>query len=273
VLTCGVDIQQDRAELEIKGWGRAFESWGVKYQLLPGNPFQPALYRELDEFLLNFEAQTADGRRLKIAAVGIDTGFATDHVCAFARPRFSRRVYAMKGSNQRGSPLVGGFSSANRRKCRIYRIGTDTAKTEIYGNLRLDQPGPGYFHWAAGAEFNFDARYFAGLVAEEMTIQYVKGFPQRAWILPDGRWNEPLDINVYARAAVAILQPNWDLLERNAELHRTPSGQALAQTPPASHTGPESTAASPPVTPPTPPTNPTPRPRPMRRGGFIKGWR
>lgn len=275
-LTAGIDIQVDRAEMEVKGWGLGYESWGVKYFTIPGNPLQPQLWKDIDRELVNFEAKTHDGRRLKIAAACVDSGFATDHVYAFARPRFARRVFAIKGSNQPGSPLIGGLSRANRRKCPIYRIGTDTAKSEIYGHLRLDQPGAGYCHWPAAADLNFDARYFAGLTAEEMTIQYRKGFPTRAWILPDGRWNEPLDVNVYARAAVAILQPNWAYLEKSANLHRLASGQTLAQTPPASHSPSASNApesqAQPHVTP--QPKAPPTRPRPPRRGGgWVKGWR
>ena len=30
VLTAGVDVQDDRFEIEITGWGRGYESWGIK---------------------------------------------------------------------------------------------------------------------------------------------------------------------------------------------------------------------------------------------------
>jgi len=32
LLTCGVDVQADRLEVEFVGWGRGEESWSVGYQ-------------------------------------------------------------------------------------------------------------------------------------------------------------------------------------------------------------------------------------------------
>ncbi len=280
VLTAGVDFQQDRAEVQVTGWGEGFEAWGVEYRIIPGNPLGPQLYRDLDTYLNNLTVSTADGRRLRIAAAGLDTGFATDHVYAYCRPRYARRIFALKGSSQPGSPLIGSLSRANRRRCPVYRIGTDTAKSEIYGNLRLAEPGPGYWHWPVRADLGFDARYFAGLTAEEMTVQYVKGFPRRAWVLREGRWNEQLDTAVYARAAVAILQPAWQLLKTAVAAPRE-SAAALASFRQQAHTGgsqSESAAPSPVATAPPPPaveskTRPGFLFRPRRPGGWIKGWK
>ena len=38
VLTCGVDVQADRLELELVGWGRGEESWSIEYRVIPGDP-------------------------------------------------------------------------------------------------------------------------------------------------------------------------------------------------------------------------------------------
>src|SRR6185436_13652494 len=35
VLTAGVDVQQDRIELEVVGWGRGLESWSIYYAVIP----------------------------------------------------------------------------------------------------------------------------------------------------------------------------------------------------------------------------------------------
>ncbi len=37
VLTAGVDVQDDRFEIEITGWGRGYESWGIKYDKIFGD--------------------------------------------------------------------------------------------------------------------------------------------------------------------------------------------------------------------------------------------
>lgn len=37
VLTCGIDVQDDRFELELVGWGVGKESWGIRYQMFHMN--------------------------------------------------------------------------------------------------------------------------------------------------------------------------------------------------------------------------------------------
>ena len=41
VLSCGVDVQDDRLELEVVGWGKEEESWSVDYRTLYGDPSTP----------------------------------------------------------------------------------------------------------------------------------------------------------------------------------------------------------------------------------------
>ena len=43
VVTAGVDVQDDRLELEIVGWGRDEESWSIDYKTLYGDPSTPHL--------------------------------------------------------------------------------------------------------------------------------------------------------------------------------------------------------------------------------------
>lgn len=51
VLTCGVDVQDNRLELEIVGWGRGEESWSIDYHILYGDPSTPELWEQLDNVL------------------------------------------------------------------------------------------------------------------------------------------------------------------------------------------------------------------------------
>jgi phage terminase large subunit GpA-like protein len=51
VLTCGVDVQDNRLELEIVGWGWCEESWSIDYHVLYGDPSTPELWAELDQVL------------------------------------------------------------------------------------------------------------------------------------------------------------------------------------------------------------------------------
>jgi phage terminase large subunit GpA-like protein len=288
VLTCAVDVQGDRLELAVKGHAPADESWGVQYKVFPGSPLKPNVWADLDRYLLESRWSTEDGRVLNITATCIDMGGAkdkqsfADHVLAFCKPRFARRVFAVKGSNQVAAPLVTGPSRRNRRRCPIYLIGTDTAKGIIVGRLKILEHGPGYMHFPRGEQFGFNENYFSMLTAEEVRTQITRGKARRVWVKTKAR-NEALDIDVYNTAALAILQPNWNALEKLAAKERDAVKSAPRKTvkqyqlkPPTEGktNEPDSTTSTEPNQPATAePAKPAPakRFRPGR-GGWIKRW-
>lgn len=51
VLTAGVDVQDDRLELEIVGWGRDEESWSIAHKVIWGDPAKPDVWQALDHDL------------------------------------------------------------------------------------------------------------------------------------------------------------------------------------------------------------------------------
>jgi phage terminase large subunit GpA-like protein len=265
VLTAGVDIQGDRAEVDVVGWAEGEESWGIEHRIIPGNPLQHQLWVDLGAWLDTAAWRNRAGLELRIAAAAVDTGFATDQVYQFCRPRFARRIYAVKGSNVRAEPIVGHLSRANRRRCPVYRIGTDTAKRQLYGRLRLLDAGPGYCHFTRADGAGYDEGYFQQLTSEEMRTRYVKGFPISEFVLPEGRRNEALDCRVYASAALVILSPSWSALRAAVDTRLA----ALGNKP----EGPTGAAAEPRTAPGAggKPNRPT---RPSRaRGGFVGGWK
>ncbi len=48
VLTAGVDVQGDRLELQVIGWGRDEEAWVVDYRVIWGDPSGPRVWADLD---------------------------------------------------------------------------------------------------------------------------------------------------------------------------------------------------------------------------------
>lgn len=275
LLTAGVDFQGDRAEIDVVGYAEGEESWGIQHKIIPGDPYQPKLWEELHNFLTTSVWKNFDGIEFRITAACLDSGWPTDEVYKFCKPRFAQRIYAIKGKNQLGQPIVGRISRANRRKCPVYLLGTDTAKRQIYGRLRMTEQGPGFMHYPRAAELGYDEEYFAQLTSEEMRVRYHKGFPIQEFILPEGRRNEGLDIRVYANAAMLILQPAWDALRgkvRTAEGKRTVKDYQLKPHTPAE--GEKAETETPPAEPAKPPTAGPKKPiRPRRAGGWIKGWR
>ena len=204
VLTIGVDVQDDRIEAECVGWGRGEESWGIAYKVFYGAPSEAAVWALLDIFLKQ-TYKKADGAAIAASCVCIDSGgHYTRAVYEFARERIARQVYAVKGSNMSGSPLVGKPSSNNIGKVKLYIVGTNTAKDCIYGAMKITELGAGYMHFPSG----YEDGYFRQLTSE-FAYTDVKS-KKRVWKLRAGRRNEALDCRVYAYAALGILAPDWD---------------------------------------------------------------
>jgi phage terminase large subunit GpA-like protein len=213
--TAGVDVQGNRLEVQIVGWGYAEESWAIRYVVLTGDPAQKMVWRDLDE-LLRRPMETTSGRPVRIRSAAIDTGgHHANEVHEFCRPRFGRRIFAIKG---RAGPNVIWPTRASRTKTdqQVYLVGVDTAKDTIYGRLKikreLDGPSPGYVHFPVMApdDDSFGPQYFDQLTSEQAVTRFREGKPYRVWELPAGRRNEALDTFVYALAARKALPIKLD---------------------------------------------------------------
>ena len=113
VLSAGVDVQDDRFEAEVVGWGVDKESWGIKYQVIYGDLKLKPVWDELDRFLSQ-TFTTADGRHLKIICACVDSGgHFTTQVYRFCKERTARRVFAIKGKGGAEVPYFNRPSTAN----------------------------------------------------------------------------------------------------------------------------------------------------------------
>lgn len=200
VLTAGVDVQDDRLEVELVGWGRDEESWSIDHRILWGDPSGPAVWQDLDEYLARSWEHSRPIAPLGIRAACVDTG--GHHTLAaynFCRPRQGRRIWAVKGKGGPGVPIWPRRPSRNNKgKVPLFLVGVDAAKEAIYARLRLTEPGPGTMHFPAER----DPEWFRQLTAETCVVRYSKGRPVREWQKRSGRRNEALDLRVYAMAAL-----------------------------------------------------------------------
>lgn len=218
LLTAGVDVQADRLEIEVLAWGLASETWSMETRVIPGDPTKPDVWRDLDDYLLTPWTHE-HGQVMRVACACVDTGYLTDEVYKFVRPRLARRVFPVKGIAGAGKPISGRPSKANSGQVPLYPVGVDTAKDALFARLRITDPGPGYQHFTS----DHDEEYFLQLCAEKKTTRFVKGFPVPSWTKTRAR-NEALDIRVYAMAAYAILNPNMDIV-----MQRIKSGAPVAR--------------------------------------------
>lgn len=208
VLTASVDVQDDRLEVEVVGWGCEKESWGIEYRRFYGDPGAPDIWRTLDEYLMRFWTK-ADHSKLGIACTTIDSGgHYTSEVYKFCKAREHRRIFAIKGDGGAGKPLVGRMSRTPRENCALFMIGVDTGKELIMSRLKVEFEGPGYCHFPRQADRGYDEEYFRGLTSEKRVMRFHKGKPRFEWIKKSSTRNEPLDLRNYATAALEILNPN-----------------------------------------------------------------
>lgn len=226
LVTAGVDVQGDRLEIEVKGWGMGEESWSLDYRVFYGDPAQESVWHELDKFLLK-PIRSKTGLFLNIACTCIDSGgHHTQAVYQFCADRAVRGVFAIKGINQTGKPLVGRPSKSNRYKLRLYPIGTDTAKEVILSRLKITEAGSGYYHFP----LERDKEYFLQLTAEKQVTSFTKGVAKREWIKIRTR-NEVLDCNVYALAALKLLNADLESLAKEMEILPRPEIPKTATKP------------------------------------------
>jgi phage terminase large subunit GpA-like protein len=201
LLTAAVDVQSDRLEVVVKGWGEKEESWLIAYQQCFGDPGQETVWNELDSFLLS-TWDHASGEKVNITVTMIDSGgLHTDSVYRFVRARQHRKIFALKGSSEAGKEILGKFSTNNAYRIRLWLIGTDTAKDRIFARLKIPGPGPGYMHLPDFAE----DEYLAQLTSEKAIRRYRRGKGTiREYVKTRAR-NEALDLEVYSLAALYVL--------------------------------------------------------------------
>ena len=216
-LTCGVDTQDDRLELEVVGWGVDKESWGICYHVIYGTPILPETWQKLDEFLARrFSYST--GESLGISCTFIDSaGHFTDEVYKFCKPRKRMNIYPIIGRGRAGMDIVSKPSRNNRRRVMLFTVGVSTVKGELMKRLQLDQKGPGYCHFPMGltseASRGYEKRYFMGLLSEHVVVKRKNGRNVITWELKNaGLRNEPLDCRIYATAAMELMDFNFTQL-------------------------------------------------------------
>ncbi len=215
VLTAGVDVQGDRLELHVVGWGRDEESWSVDYRVIWGDPSGPRVWADLDTALAANYPHVRAVADLAIRAVAVDTGGQhTKAAYEYCRTRLHRRIWGIKGRGGPGIPLWPRRPTRTKGKVPLFVIGVDAAKDALFARLRLAEPGPGYLHFPAER----DAEFFRQLTAERVVTRFERGRPIRLWQpRREGERNEALDTTVYAMAALHGLISMGLQLNKEAE--------------------------------------------------------
>ena len=214
-LTLGADVQGDRIEWAVWGWGIGKTSWLVDKGIVQGDTADLATWSRFAPVLAK-QYLDWQGKAWPIEAVAVDSGFNTQAVYTFVRGA-GERVMAVKGMPGHLSPALGTPTQQEvnwegkriRAGVILWPVGTWTLKAEFYANLRKTIAGPnedglfpiGYVHLPT----EIDELYLQQLTAEYLVTHDRKGFQVQEWTKSKDARNEALDCRIYAGAAAVHL--------------------------------------------------------------------
>lgn len=210
LLTCGGDVQDDRIEGEIIGWGDDNRSFSVEYFVIYGDMSTPQPWQELKSKLTQTFIHPVFGE-MSIRMTCLDSGgHFTQAVYKFAQS--VPRVTAIKGVGGAGKPMVGKPTRSNLGGAQVFPLGVDTIKELVVARLSVkDRASGGYCAFPSDREDT----YFRGLTAEKLMTKFHKGFKRLEWTKVRPR-NEPFDCRVYGTAALEMLQVDLNAQRRAA---------------------------------------------------------
>ena len=221
VLTMGVDVQDDRLEYEVIGWGLRKENWGIRRGIILGRPDTPEVWEQLDELVARVY-RFGNGKGLRISMTFVDDGgHFTQEVRLRCAQRIGKRVFDCKGYGGDGKP----YTSPPKKvkivlrgktigECWQYQLGVDAGKQLIMDGLKIQTPGPRYCHFPINPECGYEHRDFVRLLSEHLVY---KEHNKNPWVwekIPGHERNEALDCRNYAQAAFTALAPDMDALLR-----------------------------------------------------------
>ena len=237
LVTIGIDVQDNRLAIVIRGHGRARRSWNMFADEIYASKTtindQDPVWSELDSIVFApFERE--GGGSIYAAGITIDTGgHATDAAYEWVISRQKKypsvKIMAGKGSSSQTDPPVfvhppasksithknpNKRTKADAKGVKVHIIGTNKAKDYLSDQMALNTKGEGRFHYHHKDRMRHD--YFDQMLAESK-IPGRTGRP--TWKQKSGCPCEFWDCEVYAEHAARALRVHlktdaeWDDLE------------------------------------------------------------
>lgn len=215
-ITCGVDIQHNRLELEVRGWGVDYESWGIEYKVIDGYYDNIDTWRALQDYL-DTPFDREDGIKQKIYSTFLDTADGTTQKQAYSFCRANKtkavgKVYAIRGRGGDNMNILHKITQDTTKRLTHITLGTDTIKDLCNYNLQIKEVGKNYVHFPKG--FGYTKDYYNQLTSEEKVEEINKKTRKvkRVWRKKNTTIrNEAWDVFCYNRACIEYLtNKNFD---------------------------------------------------------------
>ena len=226
ILTAGVDVQADRLEVAVWGWGRGEQAWLIRYEKIIGDPLKNETWEQLAH-VTSHEYPHASGACFRVRATCVDSGYLTQEVYHQVRKFRYLHWFAVKGVSG-DKPLISSptIQEINyrgqkiKRGIALYKVGVDLAKETLYSRSQIETPGAKYLNFPN----DLHSRWFEEFCSEVQVVKHKNGRPYTVWEKLAGVRNEALDISVYALAAsrlVGVSRINWDNEEQKLNFCRS----------------------------------------------------
>jgi phage terminase large subunit GpA-like protein len=217
VLCASADVQADRIEVLVCGYGTNNQTWIVGFQIFYGSPNSESLWNEVEEYLKTTWPHIS-GHDLRITRSFIDSGYETGAVYNFCKRLEATGVRAIKGIGGINRAEVGRPTKNNTMRCNVWPLGVNTLKTQILARLKIDDVSDsGYIHFP---DF-LDEEFFLQLTSERLVKRYKAGIPRMEFKRLRPR-NEALDLMVYNLAAFRSLNANMSIIQKKlSEVRKT----------------------------------------------------
>lgn len=204
LLSIGCDVQGDRVEWLLKGFGSNMRRWTIQHGVIQGHISEQSTRDSLDR-LLKRKWKNYAGRELEADILVIDANWETNEVKDWAKRWPENRVITIKGAREYTAPPMVPVQSERRNdgkklkrlQKRHWLIGVSGLKASLYKNLEKTDP---YERGYCGFPCDLDPEYYRQLCSETRVLEKNKrtNAAQYVWkVLPDVR-NEILDMENYA---------------------------------------------------------------------------
>ncbi|WP_404862082.1 phage terminase large subunit family protein [Georhizobium sp. MAB10] len=228
VLTLGIDVQGDRVEWLLRGWGRNRTSAIVDFGVIDsragshlaerrehsGHISEPEVRAALDQ-LLKRTWLDENGIARSVDLTAIDGNAYTEDVWQWVRRHPITQVVMVRGDNRDTAPMLSqvrefdrkGAPKKNKWARRFFNFNASVMKMGLYRSYRKDDPTQaGFIGFAAGLGDDFFEQATSEIRIAEKTRS---GHARYIWKLPSGRRNEALDMMNQAQAAAIRLGVNY----------------------------------------------------------------